>query len=120
MKEKISKPFTIYKSAPVEAILKTRPDRSASGRISQVCERYRHIINADMPEVTDNELTMLANALFGTFIDPLTVDYLWQEIADERDDSDPEKPIPEYLELAEKIKSMSIAQRYALIENIKM
>lgn len=118
MSEKKSKAFTIYKSPAIERVLETRPNDPVSGRLSQVCDRYRHIVLASMPELTDDELMMIGNALSGTFIDPLTVDNLWSDIEDERDDSS-NKPMPEYKALAERIKNMSIAERYAIIEKLK-
>lgn len=117
--KKQSKAFTIYKSPAIERVLETRPEASVSGRLSQVCERYRHIALASMPELTEDELQMIGNALSGTFIDSVTVDNLWADIEDERDDSEPDQPMPEYQALAERIKNMSVAERYAIIEKLK-
>lgn len=120
MIEKKSKSFTIYKSPAIERVLEARPNDPVSGRLSQVCDRYRHICLSSMPDITDDELMMIGNALTGTFIDPLTVDNLHQDIADERDDSDPTNPLPEYVELAEKVRNWTVAQKYAVLEALKI
>ncbi|MCD2453616.1 hypothetical protein GO003_024875 [Methylicorpusculum oleiharenae] len=62
---------------------------------------------------------MVTDVLSWSFIDTLMVDYLHDEIADMVDDMEPGKRIAEYVALAEKVKSLSTGEKYAILEKMK-
>ena len=103
------KHFTAYRSPSVDRILKHRPDSSLAGRMGEVCERYWHIILSCMPQLNDDEMKRLGDFLPNLPIDSLAVDYLHNELASHAETSD----------IAEKIKSFTTAERYALLERLK-
>lgn len=117
--DKKSRGFTAYKSPAVERVLNHRTDASTAGRISEVCDRYWHIVLSTPIPLTNDELAMVADALSGTHIDTLMVDYLHDEIADVTDDIEPHICIPEYVALAEKVAKLSTSEKYAILEKLK-
>lgn len=113
-----NKKTSLYKAEPIlrlEQSMKTSD--TLSGKINKTVDRYQHIIRSDMPELTDNEINIIGNCLSGTFIDPLTVEYLDQDIGDYDDLANENINYPE---LVEKIKKMTIGQRYAVLEKLGM
>jgi len=109
---------SLYKGIPVIRLEKSKKDsESLSAAINRNIERYQHICKADMPELSMEELTIIGSCMVGTFIDPLMVEYMHQEIEDY--DDLVQKPVY-YPELVEKISNMSIGQRYAVLEALKL
>ena len=81
--------------------------KTLSGKISDIIARYDHIIRGDMPDFTDSEIIAISNVLSGTVIEPVTVEYLHDELTN--------ADLPD---LAAKINQLSIGERYALIEKL--
>lgn len=71
-----------------------------------------HMMMADRPQLSDDERAIISNCLSGTFINISAVEYLEMEIHDYDDLSNGKI---EYPDLVEKIKNMTIGQRYAML-----
>lgn len=110
---KSQKRVSIYLTPPVQRVIDRLPEsQSLTQRLAVMSERYE-LICGQTPPLTPDEHAVLAQTLSGTFIDPLLIQHLDQEIADS-DEGDPGA----IAQFAERVAHMSYADRVALIESL--
>ena len=86
-------------------------NRSFSGRIADIAERYEALLSlTDTPALTAEEKMILGEAVSGTFIDKLKLKYLPEAILDTQ--------ISGCSELADKVSRLDYVQRLGLIEEL--
>jgi hypothetical protein len=102
---------SIYLNPPLEKVQASlREGQSLSARLGQISERYA-LVCRQVPELSDNERSILGNTLSGSLVEPLLIRHLDAEIEDS--DAGDES---ELRDLAERVRSMSLAERVALVE----
>jgi len=110
---KSQKRVSIYLTPPVQRVIEQLPeDQSLTHRLAVMSERYE-LICGQTPPLSPDEHAILAQTLSGTFIDPLLIQHLDQEIADS-DEGDPAA----IAQFAERVTHMSYADRVAMIESL--
>lgn len=108
--------FTIYAGEPVAAILAGFED-NRSGRINQVADSYRMLIEEAVPVLTEAEWSATLDALNGSWLqDETHLRLMWASIADSAPDGLADKWGVDLDALAGKVRGMSIAQLLALRE----
>lgn len=83
-----------------------------TGRLNQIWDRYA-LLCAQAPKLTDEECYLLGNTLSGSYIEPLLIKHLDDEIEDS-DAGDASA----LRDLAARVREMSLAERVALIESL--
>lgn len=89
-----------------------RGTEGVTGRLNQIFDRYQ-LITAKVPALTEQETVLLGNTLSGSYIEPLLIKHLDDELLD----SDAGTP-DECQALADRIRNMTLAERVALIESL--
>lgn len=88
-------------------------DRSFSGRVSDIVERYTVLMAlTEVPELTGGEKVILGEAVLGSFIDRNKIRYLPDSIRDTE--------MPGAEDLANKVEKLDYNQRLKLIEELKI
>lgn len=88
-------------------------DRSFSGRVADITERYAVLMSlTQVPELSDEEKCILGEAVLGGFMDCNKVRYLPDCVRDTGMDGSED--------LAEKVDELDFAQRLKLIEDLKI
>lgn len=96
-----------------ECNVKKERDRSFSGRVADIVERYTVLMAiTEVPNLTNEEKVILGEAVLGSFIDRNKIRYLPDSIRDT------EMPGSEYL--ANKVEQLDYNQRLKLIEELKI
>ncbi|MCD6006891.1 hypothetical protein [Halomonas sp. IOP_31] len=104
---------SIYLSPPLERVADNlRDGQSLSARLAEIAERYQ-LACSQAPALADDERQLLGNTLSGSYIEPLLIKHLDAELEDS-DAGDPSA----LRDLAARVRSMSYAQRVALIESL--
>lgn len=96
-----------------ECNVKKERERSFSGRVSDIVERYTVLMAlTDVPELTSGEKVILGEAVLGGFIDRNKIRYLPDSIRDTE--------MPGAEDLANKVEKLDYNQRLKLIEELKI
>lgn len=110
----MDKKKTIYCGPPLmEVVRKMKEGQGISSRLNQVAERYLAILREHGVDLTDEEATILGNCLSGTFVDPLLIRHLADEVEDS-DFADEEAA----KSLIRKLRSASYADLVATVERL--
>lgn len=110
---------TIYMSEPLERLAdETRGDsRRTSGfsrRLGEIVERYQIMLDLDTPpELTETELAIMGEVLYGAVIDRRKIRGLHLDVLDAATGSDADRK-----QLSEKIEALTAGQRLALVESL--
>jgi len=104
---------SIYLNPPLEKVGQAlRPGQSLSARLGEIAERYQ-LVCSQPPALNEQEQLILAQTLNGTLVEPLLIKYLDREIDDSDAGTEAERAA-----LAEKIRSLTLAERVAAIERL--
>ena len=105
---------SIYCGQPLMGVVRTlKKGQSLSGRLNQMAERYLAICREHGVDLTDEEATILGNCLSGTFVEPLLIRHLADEVEDsEWADEEAAKS------LIRKLRSASYADLVATVEKL--
>ena len=112
----MAKKSSVYFGPPLMALIEGLEDRdSVSGRINRAAERYLAILERHGLDLTDAERHVLGNCLSGSWVEPLLIRHLADEIADSEfwDAGDPAAR-----SLVEKIRAASFADLVATVEKL--
>lgn len=110
---------TIYMSEPLERLAdETRGDsRRTSGfsrRLGEIVERYQIMLDLDTPpELTETELAIMGEVLYGAVIDRRKIRGLHLDVLDATTGSDDDRK-----QLSGKIEALTAGQRLTLVENL--
>lgn len=110
---------TIYMSEPLERLAdETRGDsRRTSGfsrRLGEIVERYQIMLDLDTPpELTETELAIMGEVLYGAVIDRRKIRGLHLDVLDVATGSDADRK-----QLSEKIEALTAGQRLTLVESL--
>lgn len=110
---------TIYMSEPLERLAdETRGDsRRTSGfsrRLGEIVERYQIMLDLDTPpELTETELAIMGEVLYGAVIDRRKIRGLHLDVLDVATGSDADRK-----QLSGKIEALTAGQRLTLVENL--
>ncbi len=110
---------TIYMSEPLERLAdETRGDsRRTSGfsrRLGEIVERYQIMLDLDTPpELTETELAIMGEVLYGAVIDRRKIRGLHLDVLDAATGSDDDRK-----QLSGKIEALTAGQRLALVESL--
>lgn len=110
---------TIYMSEPLERLAdETRGDsRRTSGfsrRLGEIVERYQIMLDLDTPpELTETELAIMGEVLYGAVIDRRKIRGLHLDVLDVATGPDADRK-----QLSEKIEALTAGQRLALVESL--
>ncbi len=104
---------SIYLNPPLQAVADQLSDsQSLSARLGTIAERYALVCKA-APSLSPQERDLLANTLSGSFVEPLLIKHLDDEIEDS-DAGDASA----LRDLAARVREMSLAERVALVESL--
>lgn len=79
----MSRKSSVYFGPPLEALTSSLSDEdSVSGRINRAAERYLEIVKRHDLKLTEEERLILGNCLSGSWVDPLLIRHLADEVAD--------------------------------------
>ena len=110
---------TIYMSEPLERLAdETRGDsRRTSGfsrRLGEIVERYQIMLDLDTPpELTETELAIMGEVLYGAVIDRRKIRGLHLDVLDAATGSDEDRK-----QLSKKIEALTAGQRLVLVESL--
>lgn len=110
---------TIYMSEPLERLAdETRGDsRRTSGfsrRLGEIVERYQIMLDLDTPpELTETELAIMGEVLYGAVIDRRKIRGLHLDVLDATTGSDDNRK-----QLSGKIEALTAGQRLVLVESL--
>lgn len=106
---------SVYFGLPLESLTSDlKGSESVSGRINRTAERYLEIVKRHGIGLTDAERTILGNFLSGSWVDPLLIRHLADEV---RDSEAFKTRDPAALSLAAKLDGASFADLVATVEN---
>lgn len=110
----MSKKSSVYFGPPLEALTSNLAgEQSVSGRINTAAERYLEILKRHGLALTEKESNILGNCLSGSWVEPLTIRHLADEVEDsEFADSKEAKA------LISKLKAASFADLCAEVERL--
>lgn len=112
---------TIYMSEPLERLAdETRGDsRRTSGfsrRLGEIVERYQIMLDLDTPpELTETELAIMGEVLYGAVIDRRKIRGLHLDVLDATTGSDDDRK-----QLSGKIEALTAGQRLTLVESLSL
>lgn len=110
----MAKKSSIYFGQPLEALTANVGENdSVSGRINRMADRYAAILKRHSIDLTDAEREILGNCLCGSFVEPLLIRHL----ADEVEDSD-WADMPEAKSLCAKLRDASFADLVSIVESL--
>lgn len=104
---------SIYLSPPLERVVDNLGERhTLSQRLATIAERYE-LTCSQPPELTETERQLISTTLSGSLVEPLLIKHLDSELEDS-DAGDPS----EIRDLAARVRTMSYADRVAMIESL--
>lgn len=112
---------TIYMSEPLERLAEetrgnSRRTSGFSRRLGEIVERYQVMLDLDrdsLPDLTDTELSIMGEVLFGAVIDRRKIRGLHLDVLDATIGSETDRK-----QLSKKVEEMTAGQRLALVESL--